>query len=327
MPLMDLPLEELRGYLPDREEPSDFDAFWADTLEEARRHDRAPVFTPYDACLTEVDVYDVSFPGFGGDPVAGWLLVPASATGPLPCVVGFLGYGGGRGFPYEWLTWPSAGYAHLLMDTRGQGGSLQPGATGDPHGSGGSSSPGMVTRGIEDPADYYYRRVFTDAVRAVDAARTHPSVDPARIVIAGGSQGGGIALAASALSDDVSAALVNQPSLCHYRRALQVVEGNAYREIWTYLRTHRESAERVFRTLSYFDGVNFAARAHAPALFSAALMDDICPPSTVFAAYNHWSGPKDIRVWPWNRHEGGGYFQDLEQLRFLRGLPGLGATR
>ena len=74
--------------------------------------------------------------------MAGWLLVPASARGPLPCVVGFLGYGGGRGFPYEWLTWPAAGYAHLLMDTRGQGGSLQPGATGDPHGSAGSSSPG-----------------------------------------------------------------------------------------------------------------------------------------------------------------------------------------
>lgn len=81
MPLMDLPLEELRGYLPDREEPSDFDAFWADTLAEARGHDRAPVFTPYDAALTEVDVYDVSFPGFGGDPVAGWLLVPPPRRG------------------------------------------------------------------------------------------------------------------------------------------------------------------------------------------------------------------------------------------------------
>ncbi|MFE3247437.1 acetylxylan esterase [Streptomyces sp. NPDC059209] len=124
----------------------------------------------------------------------------------------------------------------------------------------------------------------------------------------------------------MSAALVNQPSLCHYRRALQVVEGNAYREIWTYLRTHRESAERVFGTLSYFDGVNFAARASAPALFSAALMDDICPPSTAFAAYNHSAGPKDVRIWPCNRHEGGGHFQDLGQLRFLRALPGLGGN-
>ncbi|EFL03745.1 MULTISPECIES: acetylxylan esterase [Streptomyces] len=320
MPLMDMPLEELRAYLPAREEPADFDAFWRETLAEARRHDRAPEFTPYDACLTEIDVFDVRFPGFAGDPVAGWLLVPAHATTPLPCVVGFLGYGGGRGFPHEWLSWPAAGYAHLVMDTRGQGGSLQPGATGDPHGSAGASSPGMVTRGIEDPHAYYYRRVFTDAVRAVDAARAHPAVDPARVVVAGGSQGGGIALAAAALARDVRAALVNQPSLTHYRRALDVVEGNAYREIWTYLRTHREAGERVFRTLSYFDGVNFAARATAPALFSVALMDDICPPSTVFAAHNHWAGPKEIRVWPWNRHEGGGWFQDMEQLRFLRAL-------
>ena len=47
--------------------------------------------------------------------------------------------------------------------------------------------------------------------------------------------------------------------------------------------------EQVFKTLSYFDGVNFAARAHAPALFSVALMDAVCPPATVFAAYNAYT--------------------------------------
>ncbi|MEW1862107.1 acetylxylan esterase [Streptomyces sp. NBC_00669] len=322
MPETDLPLDELRRYLPDRQEPPDFDAFWATTLAEARSHDRPAEFTPYDARLSEVRVYDVRFPGYGGDPVAGWLLVPAAARTPRPCVVGYLGYGGGRGFPYEWLTWPAAGYVHLLMDTRGQGGSLQPGATGDPHGSAGSSSPGMVTRGIQRPEDYYYRRVFTDAVRAVDAARAHPAVDRERVVVAGGSQGGGIALAAAALADGVRAAVIDQPSLCHYRRALSVVEGNAYREIWTYLRTHRDQVEQVFDTLSYFDGVNFAARATAPALFAVGLMDDICPPSTVFAAHNHYAGPKDIRVWPYNRHEGGGQHQVVHQLDFLRSVLG-----
>ncbi|SEG40446.1 cephalosporin-C deacetylase [Actinacidiphila yanglinensis] len=322
MPETDLPLDELRRYLPDRQEPADFDAFWSATLAEARGHDRPAEFTPYDARLSEVRVYDVRFPGFGGDPVAGWLLVPAAARTPRPCVVGYLGYGGGRGFPYEWLTWPAAGYVHLLMDTRGQGGSLQPGATGDPHGSAGSSSPGMVTRGIQQPADYYYRRVFTDAVRAVDAARSHPAVDSERIAVAGGSQGGGIALAAAALADGVRAAVVDQPSLCHYRRALAVVEGNAYREIWTYLRTHRDQVEQVFDTLSYFDGVNFAARATAPALFAVGLMDEICPPSTVFAAYNHYAGRKDIRVWPYNRHEGGGQHQVVHHLDFMRAVLG-----
>jgi cephalosporin-C deacetylase len=55
----------------------------------------------------------------------------------------------------------------------------------------------------------------------------------------------------------------------------------------------------------------------APSLWSVALRDPICPPSTVFAAHNRYGGPKDIRVWEWNEHEGGGASQDLEQVAWL----------
>jgi cephalosporin-C deacetylase len=46
-------------------------------------------------------------------------------------------------------------------------------------------------------------------------------------------------------------------------------------------------------------------------------MDDICPPSTVFAAYNHYAAPKQIRIWPYNQHEGGETFQNIEKIKFL----------
>jgi cephalosporin-C deacetylase len=108
------------------------------------------------------------------------------------------------------------------------------------------------------------------------------------------------------------------PFLCHYRRATQITDTHPYGEITRYVRSHRDKVEQVFHTLSYFDGVNFAARASAQALFSAGLMDDICPPSTVFAAYNHYAGPKQMRLYEYNQHDGGGSFQDLEQLRYLR---------
>lgn len=98
MPRVDVPLGGLVSYLPERDEPADFAGFWAATLADAGRCDTAPTVTPYDAGLTLVDVHDVRFPGFGGHPVAGGLLVPAGAHGPLPCVVGYLGSGGGRGF-------------------------------------------------------------------------------------------------------------------------------------------------------------------------------------------------------------------------------------
>ena len=51
-------------------------------------------------------------------------------------------------------------------------------------------------------------------------------------------------------------------------------------------------------------------------------MDEVCPPRTVFAAYNHYAGEKDINVWSYNHHEGGGVAQDVEKLKFLARLWG-----
>jgi cephalosporin-C deacetylase len=107
------------------------------------------------------------------------------------------------------------------------------------------------------------------------------------------------------------------PYLCHYRRATEITDAHPYQEIARYCLIHRDKVDQVFSTLSYFDGVNFAARAKARALFSVGLMDEICPPSTVYAAYNHYAGPKDIKVYPFNHHEGGGSYQVQEQIRFL----------
>ncbi|MEJ3746790.1 acetylxylan esterase [Actinomycetes bacterium KLBMP 9797] len=325
MMLVDMSLDDLQEYRPDRVEPADFDAFWKSTVEQARAAGGEPRFAPHETRLAMVEVFDVTFPGFGGQPVRGWFLLPRHRTGRLPCVVQYIGYGGGRGLPHEWLDWVSAGYAHFVMDTRGQGsGGYLAGDTPDGYPENGPQTPGFMTRGVLDPQHYYYRRVFTDAVRAIDAARTHPRVDPERIVVAGGSQGGGITIAAAGLVDGLAAAMPDVPFLCHYRRATEISDAFPYQEIVTYLKTHRDHVDQVFRTLSYFDGVNFAARASAPALFSVGLMDAVCPPSTVYAAYNHYGNgaSKEITVWPYNGHEGGQGFQRARQLEFLGALFG-----
>ena len=36
MAIFDFPLDQLKTYLPAREEPADFDSFWKSTLDEAR---------------------------------------------------------------------------------------------------------------------------------------------------------------------------------------------------------------------------------------------------------------------------------------------------
>jgi cephalosporin-C deacetylase len=317
MALFDLPLDELREYRSASVEPADFDAFWAKTLQEAREHDLGARFEPVETGLRAVQVYDVTFAGFGGHPVKGWLTVPAAVDGPLPTVVEFVGYGGGRGLPHTHLLWASAGFAHFVMDTRGQGSGWSTGDTPDPVGSS-PAIPGFMTRGIEDPESYYYRRVFTDGVRAVEAARSHPLTDASRTAALGGSQGGGITIAVGGLVPDLAAVAPDVPFLCDFPRATRITDSHPYREVGDYLKTHRGRTEQVLRTLSYFDGVHFAARGRAPALFSAALEDATCPPSTVFAAFNAWAGEdKTIEVYDFNGHEGGGPHQEAVKLRWL----------
>jgi cephalosporin-C deacetylase len=320
MALFDLSLDELRVYRPERNEPGDFDAFWERTLAEARAHRLEASFVAADYPLETIECYDVTFSGYGGQPVKGWLNLPKVRDGQLPCVVEYIGYGGGRGFPLDWLLWSAAGYAHLVMDTRGQGSRWLHGATADLSPEGSSPQfPGFMTRGILDPDTYYYRRVFVDAVRAIEAAQSHPAVDAERIAVTGTSQGGGITVAVSGLSPAVKVAMPQVPFLCAYRRATEITDEMPYAEIAGFLRTHRDKVQRVFETLSYFDGVNFATRAQAHALFTTGLMDMICPPSTVFAAYNYWQGEKDILVYEYMQHDNGSY-QEIEQLRFIKSI-------
>jgi cephalosporin-C deacetylase len=316
--LFDLPLDQLTTYRPVREEPDDFDAFWQATLDVARAARLPTDFQPAHPELRALEVFDVTFSGYAGQPIKGWLILPRHRSGPLPVVVEFVGYGGGRGLPSFWLTWAAAGYANFVMDTRGQGAAWVPGDTPDPDPIGsGPQVAGFMTRGILDVRNYFYRRVFVDAAMAVAAAREHAAIDPSKVVIAGGSQGGGIALAATALDGSAVAACIDVPFLCHFRRAIEITDELPYGELRSFLSVQRHRADEVFRTLSYVDGVNFAARARAPVLMSVGLMDTICPPSTVFAAFNHYAGPKQIKVWPFNGHEAGTIQHVHERLRFL----------
>ena len=172
-----------------------------------------------------------------------------------------------------------------------------------------------------DGGDNWLRRACSRVSRRA-RARSNPAVDPQRVAVSGGSQGGGITLAAAYLCQDVVAALPDVPFLCAYRRAMELIETAPYSEITRFLKTRRDDVETVFNTLSYFDGVNFSAHAKAQALFSVGLMDDICPPSTVFAAYNHYAGPKQIEVYQYNNHEGGEAYQTRAKMRFLQQLWG-----
>jgi cephalosporin-C deacetylase len=315
--LADLPLAELVHYLPEVAEPGDFDAFWAGQLSAARDHPLNATFTRTEPGLRHAQVFDVTFAGHGGDPVKGWFLVPYRAAEPSAVVVEYIGYGGGRGDPLDWLPVSCAGYPHLIMDSRGQGGGWRGGDTPDPGDGGAPATPGFMTRGIASPHTYYFTRLFIDAARAVEAARAHPAARGLPVAVTGTSQGGGLAIATAHLAGGVLLAMPEVPFLAHPRRAVEVTNVAPYAELTEYCAVHRDKAAQVFTTLSYADVVNHAKRATPPALFSVGLADQITPASTVFAAYNHYAGDKDIAVYEFNGHESGGTHHLRAKLDFL----------
>lgn len=322
MQFTDLPLDQLRAWRPAVREPVDFDAFWAQTVDRARRAGGGPVLEPARTPITELRMEDLTFPGFAGEPVRAWVARPRDEAA-RPTILEFAGYDGGRGIPGEHVLWALAGFVEVFMDTRGQGAGWGTGGdTPDPHGSG-SQVGGWMTKGILDPREHYYRRLYTDALRLVDAVRALPFVDAERVFATGVSQGGGVALAVAGLAQRYAGGLrgvmPDVPFLCDWEHGMEVSWGGPYQELARYLSVHRDRREAVLRTAGYLDAVNFAKRVAAPALFSVALMDEVVPPRTVFAAYNALgSADRDIRVYAYNGHEGGETYQWLEQVRFAR---------
>ncbi len=303
MPWFDLPQAELREYRTAAAEPAGLDGWWSARLAGARAAAQPTALTRYRPDVYgPMAAYDVEFSGAGGDRVRGWYLRPPGAGDePLPVVVRFIGYGGGRGLPSDHALLPAAGFATFVMDTRGQGGRWTVGATGD-LGPGPEYST-VMTRGIATPESYYFTRLYADAVLAVETAAGLDGGDETRVAVSGGSQGGALALATAALlGGTVAVCHADIPFLCDIGRAVTLTGKMPYAEIAEFLAQHVGLVPVALETLRYVDCALLARRITADCLLSVGLMDEVCPPSTVFAAYNEITAPKDIAVSPFGVH-------------------------
>jgi cephalosporin-C deacetylase len=145
MPLFDLTLEELRKYRPALEEPRDFDGFWQATLAETRSHPLS-VARAAETPLGRSNTFDLPSPASAAA-VRGWLLLPRRREGRLPCVVEFLGDGGGGATPTDWLL--RLGRLRPPRHGHPRQGSAGGGAT-RPDPRGGARSTPLLTRGLPE---------------------------------------------------------------------------------------------------------------------------------------------------------------------------------
>ncbi|WP_353114808.1 acetylxylan esterase [Microbacterium sp.] len=302
--------------------PAEVEAFWTRTLAASRAAGAPASFLPQETPLRGVRVYDVRFSGFAGERIAAWLILP-EGPGPHPAVVEYVGHGGGRGYPHEHLAWAGCGFAHLVMDPRGQGSGWRLGVTPDS----GPLPPGsdaFFTRGITDEHDYFYRRMFADGVLAVDAIREHPDVDASRVAVMGTSQGGGVAVAVASLRGDVRATIADVPAFGAFPLAIELAEEGPYEQIARYLAVHRDEVDTVMRVLGFFDTTVLGPAATAPALFSLGGRDVLVPPLSIRAAIDAYGGTTEVHEYPFNGHEGGGSLHQLRAIEWLLALDGEG---
>lgn len=303
MPLVDMPLERLRAYEGRTPRPADFDAYWESALAELNACDPQIELTPHPLKTNAAECFHLRFTGVGGVRVYAKYLRPKGITDPHPAVLQFHGYSGSSGDWQDKLGYVSQGFSVAALDCRGQGGKSE-----DAGGVKGNTLRGHIIRGLGDAPDkLYYRNVFLDTAQLARIVMGFAEVDETRVGATGGSQGGGLTLACAALTPTLKKAAAVYPFLCDYRRVWEMdLAQNAYEELRTFFRSfdpRHEREDEIFTRLGYIDNQHLAPRIKAEVLMAVGLMDQVCPPSTQFAAYNKIVAPKNTLVYPDFGHE------------------------
>ena len=304
MPAIDMSLEKLKVYNGVNPRPSDFDEFWDKSIEEMNSIDPAPVFKKIDFPSAVADAYELTFTSMKNARIYAKFMRPKTIDGKAPALLMFHGL---SGCSSEWsslLNYVSQGFCVAFMDARGQGGYSE-----DVGGVPGTTFTTPFMRGFDgEPEDLFCRDLFLDTAMLARVVMDLEYVDETRVGATGGSQGGALTLACAALVPTLKMCAPTYPYLCDYKRVWDMdLDKGAYEGIRYYLRhfdPRHEHINEFFTKLGYIDLQFLAPRIKAKVLMSTGLMDNCCPPSTQFAAYNKITSEKHMNVYPDYGHEG-----------------------
>lgn len=152
---------------------------------------------------------------------------------------------------------------------------------------------GYNTIHLDDKERYYYRRVYLGCVRAVDFLQQLDEYDGSNIGVTGGSQGGALAIVTAGLDNRIKYLVSYYPALSDLTGYLHGRAGG-----WPHLfKDNFTNQPAKVETSKYYDVVNFARKVNAPGLYSFGFNDNVCPPTSMYAAYNVIPGEKSLTLY------------------------------
>lgn len=155
---------------------------------------------------------------------------------------------------------------------------------------------------IEDRDDYYYKRVYTGCVRAIDYLMSLPEWDGKNVGVTGGSQGGALSIVTAALHPEIDFVAAFYPALSDVS-GYQVGRAGGWPRMFATADDHPEiDRKKALRVMGYYDVVNFARRIECPGFYNYGFNDNTCPPTSVRAVINVIDAPKEVVENPASYH-------------------------
>lgn len=311
---IDTTIEALKGYKPHLNRPDDFADFWNKQKQMVLSSSVHCEMKRRNYPVSEVEVYDLILHSFDETPIKGVLVKPATDE-KIPLIHVFHGYTGDSALVADYLKWALLGIAVVSFDVRGQGKS--PDYARYPNGT---KTPGWMVQGILEKENYYYVNVHKDIIAQLEWSKSSLPFKTAKIGVLGSSQGGGLALVAAGLEPEVEFIVADWPFITHFEQAIETATAGPYLEIVQYFKgidPKYKTYKTALNTLSYIDALHFCPEISVPALMGIGLLDNVTPPSTAFAAFNHLASvEKQIEIYPQFVHEPNGFHEE-KRIEFI----------
>lgn len=279
--------------MPVTQQPEDFKQFWEKAVADARKWDLEPLMTLNEERSTpKVKVYNVSFANNGWESrMYGVLTVPAKA-GKYPAILklpgaGVRGYNGDIGHTEKGVMILEIGIHGIPVNLPSQ---LYTNLYNGP-------LKGYHSFNMDDPDRYYYKRVLTGCVRAIDFIEQLPEFNGC-LATFGGSQGGGLSIIVAGLDPRVKALVSYYPAMSDMAGYTSNRAGG-----WPHtLKDKKFHTPEILKTLSYYDVSSFAREVNVPGLYTFGYNDMVCPPTSTMSVYNVIDAPKQLFITETSEH-------------------------